>query len=130
MDQVHFAIGVAGVLAMIVLLANSVTYIGGLVADETSDNISNLVNRGSPVADQLTSVEGEPTLMEGHYVNATCSAVQSIANVVGPLLPRLPSLAKLKDEEKDAATKTQPEAVDEKMAWVEPPGEERGEEQQ
>ncbi|XP_020812520.1 uncharacterized protein LOC110187474 [Drosophila serrata] len=128
MDQVHLAIGVASVVAMIVLLANSVSCISGRVSDQTSANISNLVTRGGPVVDQLTSAEGEQPILEGDYINATCSAVQSIGSkacaVIGPHLPRLPSLRKPSEEDKDVATKKEPEHQDDTLTWADPPGEE------
>ncbi|KAH8282030.1 hypothetical protein KR054_004963 [Drosophila jambulina] len=132
MDMVHLAIGVTSVVAMIVIMANSVSYVGGRVADKTGGNVSDIVTRGSPVADQLTAVEGEPPLVEGEYINATCSTVQSITSTactfVGPFLPRLPSLRDLNEEEKDAGTKREAEPDEDALAWKDPPTEEATEE--
>ncbi|KAH8333730.1 hypothetical protein KR059_002849 [Drosophila kikkawai] len=130
MDEVHLAIGITGVVALIVIVANSVSCVSGRVAEYTGPSISDLVIRCSPVAHQLTGLEGEPSLVEGDGINATCSVVCCITGkagaIVGPFLPRLPSLTQPNEEEKDADTKAEPEQASGASAPVQevPPGEE------
>ncbi|KAH8249645.1 hypothetical protein KR032_011098 [Drosophila birchii] len=137
MDQFHLAIGVTTVVAMIVIMATTVSCVASQVADQNGCEFVNLVNRASPLGNQISAVEGELPLMGGEYVEATCSAVQSITSsartVVGPYLPRMPSLSKLfddnrddnKDENKDADKKKdlEPEPSETVSNWADLPGE-------
>ncbi|XP_017012195.2 uncharacterized protein [Drosophila takahashii] len=127
MEKVHTAIGVAGIVAMFLVVTRSVTQVGGRVLDQSRAPISDLVTRGGPVADQLTAVEGETPLVEGDRMDGACSVVQSIGGkacaLVGPLLPKLGSDRKSddhapeeekpkKDSEPAAAKRETPPAAD------------------
>ncbi|XP_033173796.1 uncharacterized protein LOC117150837 [Drosophila mauritiana] len=95
MEMVHTAIGVAGIVALFMVVSRSVTQVGGRVLNQTRDPIADLVRRGGPVADQLSAVEGETPLVEGDRMDGACSVVQSIGGkacaFVGPLLPKFGS---------------------------------------
>ncbi|XP_039484699.1 uncharacterized protein LOC120447237 [Drosophila santomea] len=109
METVHTAIGVAGIVAMFLVVTRSVTQVGGMVLNQSRAPIADLVSRGGPVADQLSAVEGETPLVEGDRMDGACSVVQSIGGkacaLIGPLLPKFPternSEVSSKDVEKD-----------------------------
>lgn len=113
MDAVHLAIGVTSVVALIVVMASSLSQVSGRVVDRTAAPFSDLVSRGDPVADQVTPVEGEPPLVEGDCMDATCSLVQSISSKVcaciGPLMPQLGSKRESSDKDPEAAAEKKPE---------------------
>ncbi|KQS61947.1 uncharacterized protein LOC26526946 [Drosophila erecta] len=116
MEMVHTAIGVAGILAMFMVVTRSVTQVGGLVLNQARDPIADLVTRGGPVADQLSAVEGETPLVEGDRMDGACSVVHSIGGkacaLVGPFLPKFAternSEGSSKDDEKDKMDSEQP----------------------
>lgn len=109
MEMVHTAIGVAGIVALFMVVSRSLTEVGGRVLNQTRDPIADLVRRGGPVADQLSAVEGETPLVEGDRMDGACSVVQSIGGkacaFVGPLLPKFGSEhnseGSSKEDEKD-----------------------------
>ncbi|XP_052850969.1 uncharacterized protein LOC128261349 [Drosophila gunungcola] len=132
MEMVHTAIGVAGTVALLLVVSRSVSQVAGLVADETRAPISYLVRRGDPLADQLTTAEGLTPLVEGDRMDGACSVVQSIGGkacvLLGPLLPKLGGDRKSGDSKtEEEVDKKKPEAAaweTEAPAEADPPAEE------
>ncbi|XP_017064509.1 uncharacterized protein LOC108103508 [Drosophila eugracilis] len=136
MEMVHTAIGVAGVVALLMVVTSSARQVGGLLLDQSRDPICELVSRGGPVVDQLTAVEGETPLVEGDRMDGACSVVQSfggkVGAFVGPLLPNLGSCRKSgdspKEEENDNKDSEPAPAKQETPPEADPPAEDPPEE--
>ncbi|KAH8324208.1 hypothetical protein KR074_001414 [Drosophila pseudoananassae] len=93
MDVVHTAIGVASVLALFLVVANSISQVSDVVAERTATPLCRVLNYGSPMGDQLAAVEGITSLVESDGMDNACSMVQSIGgrarDIVGTFLPTL-----------------------------------------
>ncbi|XP_043069818.1 uncharacterized protein [Drosophila bipectinata] len=93
MDVVHTTIGVTSILALFLVVANSISQVSDVVAERTATPLCRALNYGSPMGDQLAAVEGITSLVESDGMDNACSMVQSIGgrarDIVGTFLPTL-----------------------------------------
>ncbi|KAH8413038.1 hypothetical protein KR009_007592 [Drosophila setifemur] len=131
MDAVHWTIGVASILALVVVLTESASQVGGRLRERTAEPFCAMVTFGSPVSDQLGAAEGTTTLVEGDGMDNVCCIVRTVGGsaftFLGSLIPGIgcDREAPSGETEGEGENKSEPEPEPEtKPAETEQPAEE------